>query len=160
MNLRIFEADLANRRDAQGLLDVLDSYAADPVGGGEPLTEDVHSRLVARLREVPSALVLLAFDADVPVGVAVCFFGFSTFRAQPLLNIHDLAVLPPYRGRGIGSALLAFAEHQARRRGCCRLTLEVQDDNPRARALYERFGFEDVVIRSAPTRFLAKSLEP
>jgi GNAT superfamily N-acetyltransferase len=144
----------------QGLLAVLDSYAADPVGGGEPLTADVRSRLIAALREVPNALVLLAFDDDRPIGAAVCFYGFSTFRARPVLNIHDLAVLPQHRGGGVGKSLLAAAEERARRRGCCRLTLEVQDDNPRARALYERFGFEDVVVRAAPTRFLAKPLEP
>jgi hypothetical protein len=39
------------------------------------------------------------------------------------------------------------------------LTLEVQDDNHRARALYERFGFADFVVgNSAPTRFLSKPL--
>ncbi len=160
MNLRIAEADLAEPHDAQGLVDVLDSYAADPVGGGEPLAADVRARLPASLREVPTALVLLAFDDDRAVGTAVCFFGFSTFRARPLLNVHDLAVLPQYRGRGVGRALLAAAEERAQRRGCCRLTLEVQDDNALARALYERFGFEDVVVgKSAATRFLAKNLE-
>jgi GNAT superfamily N-acetyltransferase len=160
MNLRISEADLADPRDAQGVLEVLDSYAADPVGGGEPLREDVRSRLPSMLQALPNALVLLAFDADRPIGVAVCFFGFSTFRARPLLNIHDLAVLPQYRGRGIGRALLAAAEDHAQRRGCCKLTLEVQDDNARARALYQRFGFDDFVVgKPAPTRFLAKNLE-
>ncbi|HLF11670.1 MAG TPA: GNAT family N-acetyltransferase [Gammaproteobacteria bacterium] len=159
MNLRVSEADLSNPRDAKGLLEVLDSYAADPVGGGESLPEDVQSRLPSMLRELPSALVLLAFYDDQSVGVAVCFFGLSTFRAQPLLNIHDLAVLPQYRGRGIGRALLDAAEDHARRRGCCKLTLEVQDDNTRARTLYQRFGFEDFVVgKSAPTRFLAKKL--
>ena len=159
MNLRVSEADLSNSHDAKGLLEVLDSYAADPVGGGESLPKDVHSRLPSMLRELPSALVLLAYDDDQSVGVAVCFFGLSTFRAQPLLNIHDLAVLPQYRGRGIGRALLEAAEDHARRRGCCKLTLEVQDDNTRAQTLYQSFGFEDFVVgKSAPTRFLAKKL--
>ncbi|MCH2172965.1 GNAT family N-acetyltransferase [Myxococcota bacterium] len=37
---------------------------------------------------------------------------------------------------------------------------EVQDDNPRARALYERFGFGDFTLGdSAPTRFLSKPLD-
>ncbi|MDP7573186.1 MAG: GNAT family N-acetyltransferase, partial [Myxococcota bacterium] len=95
-----------------------------------------------------------------PVGVAVCFLGFSTFQARPLLNIHDLAVLPEWRGRGVGRALLAAAEDRARQRGCCKLTLEVQDSNRRALQLYERFGFSDFVIGdSGPTRFLAKLLD-
>jgi ribosomal protein S18 acetylase RimI-like enzyme len=57
--------------------------------------------------------------------------------------------------------LLAAAEEHARRSGCCKLTLEVQDDNKRARSLYQSFGFEDFVVgKSAPTRFLAKKLPP
>jgi ribosomal protein S18 acetylase RimI-like enzyme len=160
VNLRISEADLSDPLDANGMLEVLDSYAADPVGGGQPLTRDVRDRLPSMLLEHSSALVLLAFANERPVGVAICFFALSTFRARPLLNIHDLAVLPDYRGRGVGRALLQAAEDQARQKGCCKLTLEVQDDNTRARVLYQHFGFEDFVVGdSAPTRFLAKKLE-
>ena len=161
MNTRVAQADLHDAQHVRGLLAVLDSYASDPVGGGQPLRSDVLNRLPAMLRELPNALVLLAFVGDEIVGAAVCFFGLSTFRAQPLLNIHDLAVLPQYRGQGIGKALLAAAEEHARQRNCCKLTLEVQDDNARARALYQRFGFVDFVVgKPVPTRFLAKGLEP
>ena len=102
----------------------------------------------------PSPGLLLATALSV-----VCFFGLSTFQARPLLNIHDLAVVPEYLGKGIGRALLSAAETRARRHGCCRLTLEVQDDNQWARSLYESFGFEDFIVgNSAPTRFLSKAL--
>lgn len=159
MNLRVFETDLADALAAEGMLDVLDSYASDPVGGGQPLAQDVRARLPSMLRELSTSLVLVAAADDRYVGVAVCFFSLSTFRAQPLLNVHDLAVVPEYRGKGVGRALLQAAEDRARQKGCCKLTLEVQDDNTRARALYRSFGFEDFVVgSSAPTRFLAKSL--
>lgn len=160
MNLRISPADLTNPRDAHALVDVLNSYAADPVGGGVPLAEDVRRRLPAMLQDMPTALVLLAFDGDLPVGLAICFFSLSSFRARPLVNIHDLAVVPAYRGQGIGHALLTAVEEHAQRKGCCKLTLEVQDDNTPARTLYQHFGFEDVVYgNSAITRFLAKKLD-
>lgn len=159
MTPRVFDADLSDPRDAQRVLDVLDSYASDPVGGGKPLSRDVRERLPAMLRDLSTSLVLLAAVDDRCCGVAVCFYSLSTFRARPLLNIHDLAVLPEYRGHGVGRALLQAAEDRARGKGCCRLTLEVQEDNTRARILYRRFGFEDVVVGgSAPTRFLAKNL--
>ena len=156
MNTRVTQADLHDTQHVRGLLAVLDSYASDPVGGGQPLRSDVLNRLPAMLRELPNARVLLAFVGDEIVGAAVCFFGLSTFRARPLVTL-----LPQYRGQGIGKALLAAAEEHARQRNCCKLTLEVQDDNARARALYQRFGFVDFVVgKPVPTRFLAKGLEP
>ena len=160
MDLRIHQANLADSRDAESVVTILNSYAADPKGGGLSLSADVQGRLIGVLRDHPTTLVLLAVADGEPVGVAVCFFGISTFRARPLLNVHDLAVLPQYRGRGVGRALLGAAEEHARARGCCKLTLEVQDDNTPARTLYQRFGFADVVYGdSAATRFLAKPLE-
>lgn len=153
------EADLENERDALAIVEVLDSYATDPRGGGVPLPDDVRARLVPALRGHPTTLVLLAFSGETPVGIAVGFFGITTFQALPLLNIHDLAVLPGSRGRGVGRALLTAIETRARERGCCKLTLEVQDDNKPARTLYDRFGFRDVVYGdSGPTRFLSKKL--
>lgn len=160
MNLEIQDADLNDPAHGAAIVAVLDSYASDPIGGGEPLGAAVRRRLIPALAAHPTTLVLLAFDGAQAVGVAVCFLGFSTFRAQPLLNVHDLAVLPEYRGRGVGRALLRAAEERARRRGCCKLTLEVQDDNRRALALYRSFGFADVTYgASGPTRFLSKTLE-
>jgi ribosomal protein S18 acetylase RimI-like enzyme len=156
VNVRVREADFDDDRDAKGFIEVLDSYASAPVGGGRPLAPEVRERVVPMLREHPMSLVLLAFVGDEPVGVAVCFFGLSTFRARPLLNIHDLAVLPKHQGKGVGPALLAAVEDHARRNGCCKLTLEVQDDNTRARGVYQRFGFEDYDLGS--TRFLVKPL--
>jgi GNAT superfamily N-acetyltransferase len=159
MQLEIREADFDNPMDAAGIVDVLNSYASDPIGGGKPLTDDVRERLVPALRAQPHALVLLAFADAQPVGIAACFFGLSTFQARPLLNIHDLAVIPERRGMGIGRALLAKAEQHALSRDCCKLTLEVQDDNVRARSLYESFGFADFVVgASAHTRFMGKPL--
>lgn len=157
----VLDADLALAAHRAGILEVLDSYASDPIGGGKPLAPDVRERLLPALQAHPTTLVLLAFDGARAVGVAVCFFGLSTFAARPLLNVHDLAVLPEWRGRGVGRALLERAEARARARGCCRLTLEVQDANTRARALYASFGFDDYVLGKAgpsPTRFLTKSL--
>lgn len=159
--VEIREADLADAADAKGVVDVLDSYASDPVGGGRPLEAGVRGRLVPALREQPNALVLLASCEGEPVGLAICFFGLSTFQARPLLNVHDLAVPPAWRGRGIGRALLSEAESRARERGCCKLTLEVQDSNAVARGLYERFGFRDFAVRGKviATRFLSKPLD-
>ena len=159
MTLSIRAADLADPTDAAAVVDLVNAYALDPFGGGAPLADDVRARLVPGLRAHPTTLVLLAWRDDRPVGIAVCFLGFSTFQGRPLLNVHDLAVVPAERGQGVGRALLAAVEERARERGCGKLTLEVLDDNHRARTLYASFGFADHTLGSpGATRFLAKSL--
>jgi ribosomal protein S18 acetylase RimI-like enzyme len=156
-SLEVRLADLADANDAAAIVAVLNSYATDPRGGNQPLSAGVRARLIPGLRAHPMSKVWLAFDGISAIGLCVAFVGFSTFQARPLLNIHDLAVLPGRRGTGVGRALLAAAESHACELGCCKLTLEVQDDNTPARHLYERFGFRDVVYGdSGPTRFLSK----
>jgi len=112
------------------------------------------------LREHPTTLIFLAFQGGEAVGIAVCFRGFSTFNARPLINIHDLAVLPACRGRGVGRQLLGSVEQKARDLGCCKLTLETQENNLRARRIYEAAGFAQAVYEEAAggSLFLAKSL--
>lgn len=157
--VQVVEVDYDDPVHRTGIVDVLNSYASDPVGGGEPLSPAARGDLVDALRDHATSRVLLALADGAPVGIAICFLGLSTFAARPLLNVHDLAVVPAWRGRGIGRALLTAAEKLARREACCKLTLEVQEDNLRARGLYESFGFTDFVIGgSAPTRFLTKPL--
>lgn len=160
MVIEIREADFDEPGHCRGVLGILDAYASEPSGGGAPLSSEVRERLIPALRAQTSALVLLAFVDGAPVGIASCFYGFSTFYAKPLLNVHDLAVLPGYRGRGIGRALLAAAEARALAAGCCKLTLEVREDNQRARALYHARGFRDFELagKSYPTLFLSKPL--
>ena len=159
--ITIREADWRDPAHGAGLIEVLDSYACGDAGGSSPLPDDVKRRLVPALAEQPTSLVLLAFAAERVVGAATCFFGFSTFAARPLLNVHDLAVLPEFRSQGIGRALLAAAEHRARARGCAKLTLEVLEANQGARRLYESVGFRDFELAGSPVRthFLSKSLK-
>jgi ribosomal protein S18 acetylase RimI-like enzyme len=56
-------------------------------------------------------------------------------------EIAELQVAPAWRGRGIGSALVAALEELAARRGAARAEIGVTAGNARARALYERLGY-------------------
>lgn len=156
----VIEADLNSSEHQSAIVELLDSYARDPMGGGRPLDSQVRQAIVPGLRDHPSTCVLLAFDATLAVGIAVCFTGFSTFAAKPLLNLHDLTVIPSYRGKGVGWQLLNAVENKARILGCCKLTLEVRKDNHPARVLYEDFGFGDYVLGDdvTLTLFLEKRL--
>ena len=153
-------ADLAAPHDAAAVVTLLDAYARDPFGDGKPLADEVRERLVPALREHPTTRVFLALVEDQPVGIATSFVGFSTFAAKPLINVHDLAVLPEARGKGVGRALLDAVEQHARATGCCRVTLEVLDTNARARGLYEAVGFRHEMDTGADGRalFYAKRL--
>lgn len=151
----IREADLTHSADAQALVEIVDSYARGPGGQNAPLSAEARARLAPGLHAHPAAFALLAFDGGLAVGAAVCFVGFSTFAARPLVNIHDLAVLPSHRSRGIGGRLLEAVERRARALGACRVTLEVGEANQGARRLYERHGFGPA---EAPHRFLGKAL--
>lgn len=139
--ISVIEADLTNKDHADALLKILNMYAKDPMGMNMPLRKEVKESLIGEMANFPGTVCFLAFDDNEAAGIATCFYGFSTFEAQKILNIHDLAVNPEFRGRGIGRALIKAVEKKAREAGCCKLTLEVREDN-RARNLYERSGFE------------------
>ena len=117
------------------------AYAQDPMGNGRDLPEDIQRSLVAALRAHPTTLIFLALDRDEAVGIATCFIGFSTFAARPLVNIHDLHVAKEHQRRGIARRLLEAVEAEARSLDCCKLTLEVQQNNRTALALYGSLGF-------------------
>lgn len=142
--IRICRADYANPHHAAALVALLDVYARDPMGGGEGLSDFAKANLVPALAKLPYAFSLLAFagqDDFTPVGLANCLLGFSTFACKPLVNVHDLAVAPAYRGRRIGEALLAQIDAVARDFGACKVTLEVLSGNTGAMRLYQRCGF-------------------
>lgn len=141
MALQVRRVDYRDSIDAAALIHLLDLYAQDPMGGNTPLSDDTRQRLCADLALRPHAVSFIAWLGEEPIGLANCFEGYSTFKAQPLLNIHDLAVHPAHRGRGVGQALLVAVERHAQAQGCCKLTLEVLTGNVQAQASYARFGF-------------------
>lgn len=159
-SIRTVQADL-NRPDHQAaVLAMVDAYSRDPMGDGAPLAQAARERLIPGLRAHPTTLVFLAFEGETAVGVAVCFLGFSTFAAKPLVNLHDVSIVPTHRGRGIGRALLAAVEARARELGCCKLTLEVLDQNHRALRTYTAAGFKRYALQpgAGEAIFLTKSL--
>ncbi|RQO45959.1 GNAT family N-acetyltransferase [Variovorax sp. KBW07] len=146
------ETLVANYRDgahAAAVVDLLDAYASDPAGGGTPLEPAVRQGLPAALAARPQAFSVLAFDGDTPVGLINCIEGFSTFACQPLVNVHDVVVLPSHRGQRVAQKMFAQVEQEARKRGACKLTLEVLSGNAPALRTYEREGFKSYQLDPA-----------
>lgn len=145
-NLTVTPVNLDDAAHAAALVELLDHYAADPMGGGSGLAAEVRARLVPALKTLPHYHGALAMLAGNAVGLINCFTAFSTFAARPLLNIHDIVVHADWRRQGIGQALLAHAETRARELGCCKVTLEVLTGNQSALASYLQAGFQPYVL--------------
>jgi ribosomal protein S18 acetylase RimI-like enzyme len=140
--LEIVRADLSNKEHQQAILEITDMYAQDPMGMNRSLSEDTKANLIEELKKFPCNMHMIAYVDENAAGIANCVFSFSTFYAKKVLNVHDLAVNPAFRGNGVGEALLAAVEKEAEKENCCKITLEVREDN-RAKNLYERFGFSN-----------------
>jgi [ribosomal protein S18]-alanine N-acetyltransferase len=106
-----------------------------------PWTREMY---VAELRNVGISYCYVARDEDRTV------LGFCSFwRVVDEVHINNLAVAPPWRRRGIGSALMAYVLDEGARLGARRATLEVRRSNDVARRLYEQLGFSPAGIRPA-----------
>lgn len=60
------------------------------------------------------------------------------------MHINDIAVLPAYQNRGIGSKLMQFARVKANELGCSKICLGMVYDNAPLRNWYQEFGFKTV----------------
>ena len=77
-----------------------------------------------------------------PAGFALYFFNYSTWVGRPGVYVEDLFVLPEFRRKGIGRALLKRVAAIAVENGCQRLQWEVLDWNTPAIDFYQAMGAE------------------
>jgi GNAT superfamily N-acetyltransferase len=99
----------------------------------------------AQLREAlfgdrPYAEVVFACSGGKPVGFALFFHNFSTFKGRPGIYLEDLFVRPEARGAGIGRELLAHLARTAVQRRCSRLEWAVLDWNEPSIGFYRNLG--------------------
>ena len=150
--------------------------AGDPSPG---LTQRPARRFERQQRD--ASTFLIAWDDGVPVGRGeILWHGCAApevnRRYPDCPEINGLAVWPTgLRSHGIGTAIIGAAEALARERGRSQIGLGVDDDNPRAAALYLRLGYQETGCRyldryyylddnghrhdvADPARFLVKNL--
>ena len=142
MSTKIILADYQNPQHAADIVTLMDEYARLPMIYGKPLPDTIKAKLANELNQVPGAFSVLCYVHDTPAGLTNCLQSFSTFKCQPLVNVHDVMVSADYRGRGLTRKLFNKVEEVARERGCCKLTLEVLEKNEAARRAYQAIGFE------------------
>jgi GNAT superfamily N-acetyltransferase len=134
-------SDSADPGTFQAIFHALDDASRDVIGSAAP-----------RLLVIP-----IRDGAGATIGG---FWGVSLFR---WLHVEMLLVPEPMRGQGIGSALMAMAESEARTRGC--LGMHVDTFSFQAGPFYEKMGFSQFgVLDDCPPGyrrlFLQKRLAP
>ncbi len=98
------------------------------------------------LRELPEAFIVAELDGKI-VGYIMCKieFGFSNFRKLGFVkkgHVVSVAVLEPYRGKGLGKALMLEGINGVMIRKSDEIYLEVRVSNTQAIEMYKRLRFE------------------
>ena len=109
----------------------------------EQMSGDVHTdeeTLRRNLFDNQQANVIIGEEAGVPVCFALFFYNFSTFQGRHGLYLEDLFVKPEYRGKGYGSAMLAWLAKKAVDEDCGRFEWVCLDWNKHALKVYRRLG--------------------
>ncbi len=142
MTVKIVQVDYQNPQHAKHMIELLDCYATDPMGGGVALSDYTAQNLVPELAKRQDAFSLIAYVDGQPAGLTNCFEGFSTFACRPLVNIHDVVVASEYRRMGISRKMFDRVEQIAKEKSYCKMTLEVLEGNSIAQSAYEKYGFK------------------
>ena len=130
----------AERKDTAAILRFIKALAeyenmSDQVVADETLLEEW-------IFDKEKAEVLLLSDGVKDVGFALFFHNFSTFLGRAGIYLEDLFVLPEYRGKGYGKALLKKLASIAVERGCGRLEWSCLDWNRPSIDFYLSLGAE------------------
>lgn len=141
--MKFLKVDLENKEHCRNLISLLNEYMKDPMGNGEQLDFLLENRIIAGLKEHPAYLGFFVLDNNQFVALANCNLVFSTWKAKKIINIHDLIVHPLFRRKGIARFLLGQIRIYANEIDCCKINLEVREDNFKAQNLYKSIGFNE-----------------
>ncbi len=110
----------------------------------ERLLDQVEAREADITRDLfgahPRAFCEIAEDGGAPVGFALWFYSYSTFRGRHGIYLEDLFVIPEARGRGAGKALLRSLARRCVDERLGRLEWAVLDWNAPSIAFYDSLG--------------------
>ncbi|MCL1834996.1 MAG: GNAT family N-acetyltransferase [Oscillospiraceae bacterium] len=128
----------AQREDCALLLRLIRELAEyERLGSEVVATEEL---LAMWLFEKHTAEALIAEANGQEVGFALFFHNFSTFLGRAGIYLEDMYVVPQYRGRGIGTALIKELARITVSRGCGRLEWSCLDWNTPSIRFYESLG--------------------
>ena len=141
--MHLVQVDLKNEEHCAAVVDLLNDYMLDDMGIGEEMPHGLGEKIISGLMRHKSYIGFLVDVGGRFAALANCNLNFSTWKAKPLINIHDFIVSPDFRNRGVGLFLLKAIEDYAIEKGYCRINLEVRHDNYKAQNLYKKAGFKE-----------------
>ena len=106
--------------------------------------------------EFNDGLFFVAVDNDNVIGTVMAVY--DGHRGW----IYSIAVSPAYRKKGLGSALLSFAEERLSKKGCMKINLQIMEGNEPVEAFYHSNGYKTEKRISMGKRILQniKNSEP
>lgn len=139
----VFEiVNLERQEHRNAVVKLINEYMMDEMGSQKPFDPAMHEKVLNDLKYHHSYKGFLLKSESTYVALANCFVNYSTFQAKHLINIHDYIVSSNERGNGFGKELLNRIIEYAEEHDYCRLSLEVREDNVKAKALYQKLGFK------------------
>lgn len=125
--------------DSQTVIDMMRTFYASPAVHTNGSEEIFAADVAECVGDSPFAEGFV-FERDGQLlGYGMLAKSYSTEFGKRCIWIEDLYLLPEYRGLGVGSAFFAFVEQHYPN---CLLRLEVEEENERARHVYEKCGFD------------------
>lgn len=135
--------DIQFRQASIAHLDLLLDLMSDFYANTMPFIPAVaRSAMSAILQNESYGLVWLIQREQTTVGYVVLTLGYSLEYGGRDAFVDELYLQPSDRNQGIGTQTLQFLEKTCRQLDIKALHLEVERDNPKAKALYDRLGFE------------------
>ncbi len=116
---------------------------------GYPTSAEAMARRIRRLGSSAADRVVVADIDGEAVALASVHISLSVEFDEPAAKLSAIVVDDLHRGRGIGEALVAEIEAEARRRGCCLIFLTTAEHRQDAHGFYRRIGYEETGRRFA-----------
>ena len=143
MGLEIRECCAADLPAVRYLLQQLGENTHSAPAGEFARLEDTY-RAMAEAPDVYLNLIAVA-DGQVAGLISLVFYK-TLFHAGGTALINELVVDLPWRGRGLGRALIERARAEAQHRGLDEIEVSTERDNQAARAFYHRCGFDEEYV--------------
>jgi GNAT superfamily N-acetyltransferase len=126
----------ARPSDAAGIAELLTEL-------GYPVSPERLGRRMQALSGERASRVFVAEAGSELCGVAAAHTMHLLERDDPVCRLTALVVAPEARGAGVGRALVARVDREARSRACVRIEVTTAEHRAGAQEFYERLGFEE-----------------